>query len=107
MSAWDITVAGLVGIQLLDDGLGDLGASGCQRAVTGAEPRSAAASRSFRNNLDLVRNGILSALRVGVGAGDFAVAGLVVDTLDTCHWNGRSGIGPGSFALLEAAFGGV
>jgi hypothetical protein len=87
MCARNVTVAGLVGVDLLDYGLGNRRATGCERPVADAHSRGAATPRAVRYNLDLVRHGILGAFEVGVGARHLAMRRLVIYTLDSCDWN--------------------
>lgn len=90
--AWNITVARDVWVYLLHHGHGYLGTSWGQRTITCTNPGGTATTLALRYHLYLVGNGILGALRVRFGSGNFAVAGLVVDELHTGDGDGRCGI---------------
>jgi hypothetical protein len=87
MCARDVSVAGLVGVDFLDYGLGHRSAARCERPVADANSRRAAAPRAVWYNLDFVRHGILGAFKVGVCSRHLAVGWLVIYTFDSCNWD--------------------
>ena len=86
--AGNVAVAGLIGVDLLDDRLRDWRSSRRQRPVAYTDTRGTTTPHAIRHDFDLVGYCVLGAFVVCICSRDLAVCGFVVYPLDTCDGNG-------------------